>query len=399
MREVISGRPTALALDTRAILAALRSVVPAREEMIALHEPEFRGNEWAYVKECLDTGWVSSAGKYVDRFEEMLAEYTSVSCAVATVNGTAALHVCLQLVGVKHGDEVLVPTLTFIATANAVSYTGATPHFVDSEARTLGVDAGKLETYLRDIAEIRAGTCRNRRTGAVIRALVPMHTFGHPADLDALMALCDRWRIELVEDAAESLGSSYKARHTGTLGKVGALSFNGNKIVTTGGGGAILTNDRSLGKLAKHLTTTARVEHRWSFIHDQVGYNYRLPNINAALGCAQIEQLPGFLARKRRLAERYIEAFRGVAGVTVVREPENCRSNYWLNSLLLDRPSEDLRDAVLAALHEAGYMARPVWTLMHKLPMYTQCPRMDLSCAEVLEARIVSLPSSPFLVG
>jgi perosamine synthetase len=397
MRVVAAGGSNTHVLDTRAIVAAVRAVVPATATRVALHEPEFHGNEWVYVKECLDSGWVSSAGSYVDRFEAMLQDFTGAACAVATVNGTAALHVCLQLVGVQRGDEVLIPALTFIATANAVSYTGATPHFVDSETRTLGVDAVKLDAYLREIAEVHDDVCRNRRTGAVIRALVAMHTFGHPVDLDAVVALCARWRIALVEDAAESLGSWYRGRHTGTFGRVAGVSFNGNKIVTTGGGGAILTNDGEIGELAKHLTTTARVAHRWAFVHDRVGFNYRLPNLNAALGCAQMERLPDFLARKRRLAERYIEAFRGVAGVTVLREPPHCRSNYWLNVLLLDRPDRAALDAVLTALDDVGVMGRPVWTLMHRLPMYAACPRMDLSCAETLEQRIVNLPGSPFL--
>jgi perosamine synthetase len=397
MRAATTEPHTAQVLDTPAVLAAVRTVIPAASTNVALHEPEFRGNEWAYVKECLDSGWVSSAGKYVDRFESMLHDFTGAAHAVATINGTAALHICLQLVGVQRGDEVLIPTLTFIATANAVSYTGATPHFVDSEARTLGVDATKLEAYLREIAEIRDDSCRNRRTGAVIRALMPMHTFGHPVDLDAVIELCTRWHLALVEDAAESLGSWYHGRHTGNFGRAAGLSFNGNKIVTTGGGGAILTNDCDIGKLAKHLTTTARVAHHWSFIHDQVGYNYRLPNLNAALGCAQIERLPDFLARKRRLAERYIEAFRDVSGVTVMREPDNCLSNYWLNALLLDHADRTARDAILTALNDMGLMVRPVWTLMHWLPMYANCPRMDLSCAEALEQRIVNVPSSPFL--
>lgn len=399
MRPAATGRTDTRDFDVSAVVAAVRAVLPAAAKNPSLHEPEFRGNEWVYVKECLDTGWVSSVGKYVDRFEDMLASYTGAGFAVATVNGTAALHMCLQLVGVRAGDEVLVPSLTFIATANAVSYTGATPHFVDSETRTLGIDAGKLDGYLKEIADVHDGECRNRRTGAVIRAMVPMHTFGHPVDLDALAALCDRWRIALVEDAAESLGSLYKNRHTGTFGRVAALSFNGNKVVTTGGGGAILTNNPETGRLAKHVTTTARVPHRWSFNHDRVGYNYRMPNLNAALGCAQLEQLPGFLDRKRQLATRYLDAFRGIPGVAVMHEPEGCRSNYWLNALLLDQPDESARDALLEALNEAGIMARPVWTLMHRLPMYVGCSRMDLSTAESLERRIVNLPSSPFLAG
>ena len=380
-----------------AVLEAVRRVVPARTRPAALHEPEFRGNEWRYLRECLDSGWVSSAGEFVDRFEQMIVDTTQARHAIVVVNGTAALHVCLLLAGVQRGDEVLVPALTFIATANSISYVGAVPHFVDSEERSLGVDAGKLEAHLQRTAEVRGGICRNKATGAVIRALVPMHTFGHPADLDALVSLCDKWCLRLVEDAAESLGSLYKGRHTGTYGLVGALSFNGNKVVTSGGGGAILTNDADLAARAKHLTTTARTPHRWSFLHDQVGYNYRLPNINAALGCAQLERLPDMLARKRRLAERYIRAFEGVDGARIAVEPSGTRSNYWLVALLLSRADLELRDTVLRVLNENGLQARPVWTLMHRLPMYESCPRMELSGAESLDARIVNLPSSPAL--
>jgi perosamine synthetase len=397
MRTTTSQQFRPSALNTKLVLEAARAAISAEGGRASLHEPDFRGNEWKYVKDCLDTGWVSSVGAYVDRFEAMLQEFTGARHVVATVNGTAALHACLHLVGVSRGDEVLIPALTFVATANAVSYMGATPHLVDSEMRTLGVDAAKLEAHLCETAEVHGGTCRSRRTGATIRALVPMHTLGHPVDIDALLAVCERWHIILVEDAAESLGSLYRGRHTGNFGRVASLSFNGNKIATTGGGGAILTDDPELAKVAKHLTTTARLPHRWSFFHDQVGYNYRLPNLNAALGCAQIECLPASLARKRRLAERYIEAFRTVEGVTVMREPEGCRSNYWLNTLLLDQPDEGARDEVLRVLNEAGLMARPVWTLMHRLPMYSACPRMDLAGAEALEAQIVCMPSSSFL--
>jgi perosamine synthetase len=389
--------PTSVQPLVKAVLDAARRVVPARPGPVALHEPEFRGNEREYVRECLDTGWVSSVGKFVERFEGMLVEVTGAKHAIAVVNGTAALHACLLLAGVRRDDEVLIPALTFIATANAVSYVGAVPHFVDSTERTLGVDAAKLDAYLRTVAEVRDGACRNRATGAVIRALVPMHTFGHPADLDELAALCERWKLVLVEDAAESLGSLYKGRHTGNVGRVAALSFNGNKPVTTGGGGAILTNDPVLAKRAKHLTTTARVPHRWSFLHDEVGYNYRLPNLNAALGCAQLERFPDILARKRRLAARYLEAFRDVRGASIAAEPAETKSNYWLVTLLLAQPDLALRDALLDALNEAGLMARPVWTPMHRLPMYAACPRMDLAGAESLEARIVNLPSSPSL--
>jgi len=377
-----------------ATLAAVRSVLGPAQSTIALHEPEFTGREWAYVKECLDTGWVSSVGAYVDRFERDLREVTGAPFAVATVNGTAALHVCLLLAGVRPGDEVLIPALTFIATANAVSYACATPHFVESEEHTLGVDADALESYLLEVAELRNEGCFNRRTGARIRALVAMHVFGHPCDLDALASLAARWRLVLVEDAAESLGSSYRGRHTGNVGQLAALSFNGNKVVTTGGGGAILTQDPELGRRAKHITTTARVPHRWSFLHDEVGYNYRLPNLNAALGCAQLERLPDLIERKRRLAQRYEAAIAGVEGIGFLREPAFGQSNYWLVGLVLDPSHASCRDGLLEALNDAGYMSRPIWTLMHRLPMFAACPRMALPVAESLESRVVNVPSS-----
>lgn len=383
-----------------AALEAVRSVLGSPDgATISLHEPEFAGREWAYVKECLDTGWVSSVGAFVDRFERDLAAYTGVAHAVATSNGTAALHVALLLAGVQPGDEVLLPALTFIATANAVSYAGGIPHFVESEANSLGVDAVALDGYLREIASLNNGVCINKRTGARIRALVPMHVFGHPCDLDALVELCERWQLVLVEDAAESLGSYYKGRHTGNAGRVAALSFNGNKVVTTGGGGAILTNDAALARRAKHLTTTARVPHRWSFLHDEIGFNYRLPNLNAALGCAQLEQLPGFVARKRRLAARYQAALAGIEGLRFLAEPANTQSNFWLVALVLDEEQASHRDELLAALNDAGYMSRPIWTLMHRLPMYASCPRMPLPVAESLESRVVNIPSSPRLCG
>lgn len=373
------------------VVNILKSTLP-NEEFIGLHEPAFLGNEWTYLKDCIDTGWVSSVGKYVDRFELQLAETVNVRHAVAVVNGTAALHVCLMLVGVKPGDEVLIPALTFVATANAVTYTGAIPHFVDSEEHTLGLDPLKLEAYLEASAELRNGECFNRRTGRRIKAVVPMHTFGHPVDMDLLVSLCERFHLELVEDAAESLGSYYKGRHTGNWGKLSALSFNGNKILTTGGGGAILTNDPTLAKLAKHMTTTAKLPHQWAFNHDMVAYNYRMPNLNAALGCAQLEQLEAFLAQKRLLAERYVEAFASVDGVRFFQEPDFARSNYWLNVLLLNDPAD--RDAVLEATNRNGLMTRPAWTLMHRLSMFTDCPKMDLAVAENLAERMVNIPSS-----
>ncbi len=387
-------------LKVNIIIEALQKVLPAGRESVALHEPCFSGNEWTYLKECLDSGWVSSVGRYVDRFEGMLAEYTGVKRAVAVVNGTAGLHMCLKLVGVKGGDEVLMPALTFVATANAVVYCNAIPHFADSEERTLGIDPDKLWHYLHDIAEMRSEGCFNKKTGRRIKAVVPMHTFGHPVDLDTLVELCRQYKLELVEDAAESIGSFYKGRHTGSFGKVSALSFNGNKTITTGGGGAILTNDEELGKLAKHLTTTARIPHEWAIEHDAIGYNYRLPNINAALGCAQLEQLPGFLEKKRNLAENYRKAFEGIDGVHFFTEPHFAKSNYWLNALVLEEDFADHRDELLEMTNKLGIMTRPAWTLMHKLTMFGNCPKMDLSVAESLgRRRLVNIPSSPVLGG
>ncbi|KJS66609.1 MAG: aminotransferase DegT [Peptococcaceae bacterium BICA1-7] len=386
-------------IDNSKILDAIKTALPLENKFVSLHEPRFEGNEWTYVKECLDTGWVSSVGKFVDLFEEKLAEYTGVKRAVAVVNGTAALHICLTLVGVEPGDEVLAPAMTFVATANAITYCRAVPHFVDGEEKTLGTDPYKLGDYLKEIADVRLEGCFNRLTGRRIKAVVPMHTFGHPVDLDPLVEISERYKLELVEDAAESLGSYYKGMHTGNWGKVSALSFNGNKVITTGGGGAILTNDESLGKLAKHITTTAKIPHRWAFYHDMVGYNYRLPNINAALGCAQLEQLPGFITRKRALAERYREVFGQIEGVTFFAEPDFARSNYWLNAILLDKDFSGERDNFLEMANSAGVMTRPAWTLMHKLPMFSTCPRMNLDVAERLETCLINIPSSSFLGG
>ena len=380
----------------QSVVDAIRSVVGPGS--VSLHEPRFAGHEWVYVKDCLDSTFVSSVGAYVDRFEAELAALTGAKSAVAVVNGTAALHVALRLAGVQVGDEVLVPALTFVATPNAVTYCGATPHFVDSEERTLGVDPEALRDYLYAVTEQRGGQCVHRATGRVIRALVPMHTFGHPVDVDGLLAVARDFHLALVEDAAESLGSDYQGRATGTFGLLGTLSFNGNKTLTTGGGGAILTNDPELGRQAKHLTTTAKVPHRWAFIHDEAGYNYRMPNLNAALGCAQLEQLSGFLEAKRRLFMAYREAFGGIAGVRVFAEPAGCRSNYWLQTLVLEESQADQQEAILTATNDAGLMTRPVWTLMHRLAPYQTCPRMALPVAESLERRLINIPSSAGIV-
>ncbi|MDT9198041.1 LegC family aminotransferase [Limnospira fusiformis KN01] len=382
----------------RDFLKALERVLGKPDPFIPLHEPEFLGHEWDKVKDCLDSTFVSSVGQYVDSFEAMLAEYTGAKYAVAVVNGTAALHIALLLAGVRPGDEVLVPSLSFVATANAVAHCGAIPHFLDSDLVTLGIDAHVLRDYIKECSEEHEGTVVNRFTRRRIAALVPMHTYGHPVDMISLMDVAASHRLPVVEDAAESLGSTYQGRHTGTLDKLGILSFNGNKVITTGGGGAILTDDADLARQAKHLTTTAKQPHRWEFFHDRIAWNYRLPNLNAALGCAQMEQLPDLLRRKRLLALQYQEVFADVAGIEFVGEPENSQSNYWLNTIRLKQPSLEVRDRLLAVANDAGYQCRPTWTLLHKLPMYADCPRAPLPIAEQLEASLINVPSSAKLI-
>ena len=372
----------------------LRALTGGGTDFVALHEPEFAGDEWALVKDCLDTGWVSSVGKYVDRFEQEIAATCGAAHGVAVVNGTAALHIALLVTGVAPGDEVIIPALTFVATANAVAYAGAHPHLVDSAPSTLGIDPVALRRHLESIADRSSGRTRNRETGRRLAAIVPMHVFGHPVDLDGLLAVADAYDLPVIEDAAESLGSLYRGRPCGARARIGALSFNGNKIVTTGGGGALVTNDPDLARRAKHLTTTARTPHRWSFVHDEIGYNYRLPNLNAALGCAQLAQLDGFVARKRRLAARYLDGFAGLKGFSVFREPEGSTSNYWLNAILLDPDRANERDALLATANDAGLMCRPVWTLMHHLPMFAAAPRAPLPVAEDIALRLINIPSS-----
>jgi perosamine synthetase len=374
------------------ITEAIRSVVGAGPK--ALHEPTFSGNEWEYLKECLDSTFVSSVGKFVDRFEHDLAQYTGAKYAVATVNGTAALHIALKLAGVIQNDEVLIPALTFVATANAVTYCNAVPHFVDSEENTLGIDVAKLRRYLLGHTKIVHGQCVNTLTGAIIRAVVPMHTFGHPVDMDSLLDLATEFKLVVIEDAAESLGSTYKGQHTGTFGKLGVLSFNGNKTITTGGGGAILTNDPELARRAKHLTTTAKLTHAWEYRHDEVGYNYRMPNINAALGCAQLEQLPQLLESKRDLFSRYQGAFNKVDGVQLMSEPSGCSSNYWLQTIVLTADNAKYRDVVLDATNNAGLMTRPTWVLMKELTQFSAMPSMDLDVARELSQRIINIPSN-----
>ncbi len=360
-------------------------------EFIPLHEPKFVGNEKAYVIDCIDSTFVSSVGKYVDRFEQLMAEYTGAKYAIATVNGTAALHIALKLVGVNQDDEVITQPLSFIATCNAISYCGAKPIFVDVDRNTLGMSPSSLRSFLSSNTTRTASGCTNKTTGRKISAVVPMHTFGLPCRIDEIAGVCEEFRIPLIEDAAESLGSYYQGKHTGTFGKLAAFSFNGNKTITTGGGGMIITDDETLAKRAKHITTTAKQPHPYEFIHDEIGYNYRLPNINAALGCAQMESLPHFLKSKRTIALAYAEFFSS-SNITFVTEPAQASSNYWLNALILE--DKQARDTFLKELNEAGVMSRPIWRLMSELTMFHDCQSSDLSNAKWLEDRVVNIPSS-----
>lgn len=375
-----------------AVISAIRHVVG--DGPCALHEPIFKGNEHQYVKDCLDSTYVSSIGEYVGKFELALSHFIGCKSVVAVASGTAALHLALKISGIQPGEEVLLPALSFIATANAVSYCGGIPHFVDSEEKTLGIDPAKLRNYLAGNSDLNKGLCVNKNTGQVIRALIPMHTFGHPADIDELKSIAKDFNLILIEDAAEALGSTYNSEHVGCFGQSGVLSFNGNKTITTGGGGAIVTNDVELADRARHLSTTAKVPHRWNYVHDDIGFNYRMPNLNAALGCGQIEQLDGFLESKRRLFESYNAQFSGLEGITLFHEPKNCKSNYWLQTLILSSETEHLRNEILRDTNDSGIMTRPAWDLLNTLKPYLSCPASDLTVARSLQKRIINIPSS-----
>lgn len=373
------------------IIRFIRDYYEIPEGRIALHEPRFSGNERKYVLDAIDSTFVSSVGQYVDRFESMMKDYTGAAFAIATVNGTAALHISLLLAGVKRDDLVLTQPLTFIATCNAINYTGASPLFIDNDRRTLGLCADKLNKFLQHEAVIKNGESFHRKSGKRIAACVPVHTYGHPVELDLLVETCHKFFIPLVEDAAESIGSKYKGKHTGTFGLLGAFSFNGNKTITCGGGGIVVTHNEKLGKLAKHLTTQAKLPHPWDFVHDHIGYNYRLPNLNAAMACAQMEMLDGFIACKRDLAKQY-KAFFDSLGLEFIDEPANTCSNFWLNAVLFNDRKE--RDAFLQYSNDRLVNTRPAWTLMNKLEMFRDCVAGDLSNAYELEDRLVNLPSS-----
>ena len=364
------------------------------KEFIPLHEPRFIGNEKKYLNDCIDSTFVSSVGKYVDTFEKEFAKTVGSKYAIATVNGTAALHISLILADVKKDDEVITQPLTFIATCNAINYIGAKPIFVDVDLDTMGLSPDSLKDFLENNCELKENTCINKTTGKFIKACVPMHTFGHSCRIDEIKYICDKWNIILVEDAAESLGSYYKNKHTGTFGKVGSFSFNGNKIITSGGGGVIVTDDEELAKRAKHITTTAKIPHPFEYVHDEIGYNYRLPNINAALLVAQLEQLNSFIEAKKKLSLKYKEYFSNYE-INFVEEPKNSKSNYWLQAVLLKDKKQ--RDEFLELTNKNGVMTRPIWKLMNELEMFKDCQKTDLNNAKYLEQRIVNIPSSVIL--
>ena len=373
------------------IVSFIKSLYPA-ENPVALHEPRFSGNEKKYLLDCIDTTYVSYLGEYVSRFEDEIRHLTGAKYAVAVSSGTAALHVALLLAEVAPGDEVITQPLTFVATANAISYCGAQPVFVDVERSSLGIDPNKLNDFLLNNGILKSnGRCYNKITGRKIAACVPMHTFGHPVRIDQIMKICQKFQIPVVEDAAEALGSFYKGQHAGTFGNIGILSFNGNKPVTTGGGGMIITNDEKHSAKAKHLTTTAKQPHPWEFVHDDVGYNYRMPNINAAVGYAQMECFAGILENKRITAQMYNKFFQDI-GIPFITEPAHARSNYWLNAIVLTDRRE--REQFLAYSREKDIQTRPVWTLMPNLPMYRHCQCTCLETAQWLEDRLVNIPSS-----
>jgi perosamine synthetase len=360
------------------------------KEYISLHEPVFIGNERKYVNDAIDSTFVSSVGAYVNRFEEMMCKITGAKYTIAIVNGTNALHLGLLLANVKRDHEVLSQALTFIATANAISYIGAKPIFIDVDKTTLGMSPTALSNFLEANAELREDGCYNKTTGNRISACVPMHTFGFPCKIDEIAIICEKWNIILIEDAAESLGSYYKGKHTGVFGKVGIFSFNGNKTVTCGGGGALITNDEVLAKRAKHLTTQAKVPHKWEFVHDEIGYNYRMPNLNAALACAQLEQLSLFIENKRNLSNAYSDFFKSV-NIVFVAEPVDAEANYWLNAILLNNKQE--REDFLTYTNNNGVMTRPVWELMNRLSMFKDCQTDELANSMWIADRLVNIPS------
>ncbi len=375
---------------------AIRNVVGPGQHH--LHEPNFGGAEAEYLKDCLDTRMVSYIGPYVGKFEDAIAQEVGVEFCFATNTGTSALHLALIAAKIRPGDEVLIPAFCFVAPANAVKYIGATPHFVDVDRRTLGLNVEKIEEYLSGHSVIRDGGCYNIKTGNHISALVPMHTFGHPVDMDSVLSLAKKYSLRVIEDAAEGVGSTYKKMHVGCLGHLGTLSFNGNKIITTGGGGAVVTNNSDLFERVRHLGTTAKIPNRIDFFHDEIGYNYRMPNLNAAVGYAQLESLNAKVMAKRKLYKLYQDTFAGLNGVALFSEADSRRSNYWLQTVILDSELACRRDEIIHACNEVGIFVRPAWNLLNELPAFKDCPTMDVSIAKDLQKRIINLPSSPGLL-
>lgn len=377
-------------MENKEVIEFIKSLYPEYKEKVFLHPPIFLGNEKKYLNDCIDTTFVSSVGQYVDQFEQKMAEYTGAAKAVVCVNGTNALYMSLMLSGVKQGDEVITQPLTFIATANAISYCNAYPVFCDVDEETMGLSPVAVRKWLEAHAEIKNNQCFNKNTGRRISAVVPMHTFGHPVKLNEFVSLCEEWKLALVEDAAESIGSFYNGKHTGLFGKVAALSFNGNKTITCGGGGMLLFTDKELGDRAKHLTTQAKIPHRWEFKHDEIGYNYRMPNINAALGCAQLENLEKILENKRKTAMAYKEFFAG-SDINFFDEPANCKSNFWLNAVVL--PNKEVQIKFLEDTNDNHVQTRPIWELMNRLEMFKNCEHDELTNAIRFADTVVNIPS------
>ena len=364
---------------------------------LPLHEPDIDYKDQKEVIKGLKSGYVSSVGKDIVKFEKKLKFITKSKFIISTINGTSALHIALKVVGVKSEDEVLVPSLSFVASVNAVLYSNATPHFVDSEIDHFGIDPKKLDDYLKKNTFIKKNFCINRKTKKIIKALVLVHVFGHPAKISEILSICKKYKIKMVEDAAEALGSLYKGKHVGTYGDIGILSFNGNKIVTTGVGGAILTNSKKLAENSKHLTTTAKIKHKWDFVHDELGYNYRIANLNASLGISQLKKLSKYITHKRKLFYRLHKFFKNSNDFTILREPENCRSNFWLQTLVLKRSSKLKKNNILKKFHKKKILARPVWRPLHKMKYLKKYPKMNLDNAKALENRIINLPSSYYI--
>jgi aminotransferase in exopolysaccharide biosynthesis len=363
-----------------------------------LHEPLFFGKEMNYLKNTIKQNLVSSTGEYVNKFEKKIKEYTKAKFAIAVVNGTQAIYISLKACGVKKDEEVLVPALTFVGTVNAISYLGAKPHFVDSQIKNFGIDCSKLENYLNKIAKFRGDKCINKLTGKVIKAIIPVHVFGHPCNIHSIIKIAKKFNLIVVEDAAEALGSFYKQKHLGTFGDTGCISFNGNKIITTGGGGMVITNKKILAKKIKHLTTTAKLKHKWEYIHDEVGYNFRMPNLNAALGLAQFEKIHIFLKAKRTLFKKYFNVFNKMKGISLYKESNNANSNYWLQTLILDKNNVNLKNKILKESHKKLIYTRPVWRLISELDPYKKNQKMNLSGAKEIYNKIINLPSSQSLI-